>query len=287
MSMSEDYFGYQGKTVVITGAFSGMGEAATKMLLDLGAEVYALDVREVTSPVKGFISADLLKKDSIDAAIEKLPAKIDSIFSCAGVAGDTYKGASFSPVDVVTINFVAAKYLIEQLVPRMGEGGAIAMIASIAALGWERNLETIMQLVETKGFDEGRAWLETNRDNPQAIATPPGATSNRLAYAFSKQCLVVYAKAQAWDLAANGIRINTLSPGPTQTGMTEDFEALSGKEIFFAATGPKGRYATSEEQAEPLLFLNSNMARYMSGADLQVDYGFVGQLKTGKVQPGR
>jgi len=69
--------------------------------------------------------------------------------------------------------------------------------------------------------------------------------------------------------------------------MTADFEALSGKEVFLKASGPKGRYATSEEQAEPLVFLNSDMARYMSGADLQVDYGFVGQIMTGKINPGR
>ena len=51
LSIAKDYFGCKGKWVVVTGAASGMGDAATKMLAELGAEIYALDVREVTEPV--------------------------------------------------------------------------------------------------------------------------------------------------------------------------------------------------------------------------------------------
>ena len=48
----KDILGYEGKTVVITGAASGMGAAAASLLVDLGASVYALDISEVTAPVK-------------------------------------------------------------------------------------------------------------------------------------------------------------------------------------------------------------------------------------------
>jgi NAD(P)-dependent dehydrogenase (short-subunit alcohol dehydrogenase family) len=276
--MAKDYFGYKRKKVVITGAASGMGKSATEMLIDLGAEVYALDVKEVPLPVKEYISTNLLKKDSIDAAVKKLPAKIECIFNCAGVPGATYKGSRFSPADVVTINFLAARHLIEKLIPRMSKGGAIAIISSMGGMGWPANLETDMQLLQTKDFDEGRAWLEANKDNPKAIAGPPETNP---AYPFSKECLIVYAKARAFELAAKNIRINTVSPGATQTGMSADFDALYGKETIRSAVSPIGRIATAEEPAQAIVFLNSDMASYISGVDLLVDYGFSGAASIG------
>jgi NAD(P)-dependent dehydrogenase (short-subunit alcohol dehydrogenase family) len=55
-----DYFGYEEKVCVITGAASGIGKAATEMLVDLGAKVYALDRTEVTTPgIAGFVEVDL------------------------------------------------------------------------------------------------------------------------------------------------------------------------------------------------------------------------------------
>jgi len=279
MSLSKDYFGYKGKHVVVTGAASGIGKAATEMLIDLGADVYTLDINEVTLPVKEHIFTNLLKKDSIDAAITKLPAQVDKIFSCAGVAGATYRGSHFSPADVFTINFLAARHLVEKLISRVGKGGAIAFIASAAGVGWPDNLETIMQLLQTKDFDEGRAWLEDNKDNPKAIGGPPETSQ---AYPFSKQCLIVYAKGRAFELAAKDIRINTLSPGVTQTGMSEDFENLYGKEMYHSIIQHiGGRLSTPEEQGHPLVFLNSDMASYISGADYQVDYGFCGAAAAG------
>jgi NAD(P)-dependent dehydrogenase (short-subunit alcohol dehydrogenase family) len=271
----KDYFGYKGKQVVVTGAASGMGAAAAEMLVDLGADVYALDVRPVTLPVKKYIAVDLLKKDSIDAAVAKLPAKIDNVFNCAGIAGAKYRGASFTETDVVTINFLAARHLIERLIPRMPRGGAIAIIASVAGSGWRDAVATAMPLLETKGFDEGRAWLDAHKDDEAVIAF------SGQGYALSKQCLILYAKLRAYELAARGIRINTLSPGSTQTGMSADFEALFGPEANMSIVSPIGRVATAEEMGKPLVFLNSDMASYVSGADLQVDYGFMGNMDSG------
>jgi len=271
----KDYFGYQGKQVVVTGAASGMGAATTEMLIDLGADVYALDVREVRLPVKEYIAVDLLKKDSIDAAIAQFPAQIDSIFSCAGIPGSRYKGGSFTEVDVVTVNFLAARHLIEKLIPRMPRGSAIAMIASTAGATWRDVIPTIMPLLETKDFDEGRAWLEAHKDDETTIGYAGSG------YIISKQCLILYAKLRAYELSAKEIRINTLSPGATQSGMTAAFEELYSEEALKAQVTGIGRYATSAEQGEPLVFLNSNMARYISGVDLQVDYGSVALMESG------
>ena len=84
----KDYFGYKGKTVVVTGASSGMGKAAAEMLVDLGAEVYALSRRRPDiEGLKGFVSTDLSSKESIDAAFDALPGHIDSFFGIAGASG--------------------------------------------------------------------------------------------------------------------------------------------------------------------------------------------------------
>lgn len=273
-----DIFGYEGKKVVITGAASGMGQATVRLLVELGAEIYALDVKEVTEPVKKYIPTDLGAKESIDAAMAQIEGSIDRIFTCAGLPGPP-----FTDIAINLVNFVGHRHLIEGLLPRMNEGGAIAMISSIGGMAWQMNFETVSQLLATPGFDAARAWLEAN---PEAARGFGEVMRGLNAYGFSKQCLVAYAKAQAWELAKRNIRINTLSPGTTETPMTPAFNQAYGKEASDSLMSSIGRYATPEEMAEPLIFLNSNMARYVSGHDLQVDYGLVAAILTGKKQFG-
>jgi len=251
----KDIFGYQGKRVVITGAASGMGQAAARLLVELGAEVYALDVKEVTAPVKQYINTNLMEKDSIDAATKQIPDNIYALFNCAGLPGPP-----FSNLEVALVNFVGHRHLAESLLPRMSDGGAIAFISSIGGALWQRNLETIKKFLATPGFDEARAWLEAN----------PEVNNG---YVFSKECIIVYTKQRAADLGKRNIRINSLSPASTDTPMMSYFIAAWGKEIIDSMAGFIGRWATAEEMAEPLVFLNSNMARYISGHDLIVDYG--------------
>jgi NAD(P)-dependent dehydrogenase (short-subunit alcohol dehydrogenase family) len=109
-----DILGYKGKTVVITGAASGMGQAAATLLVELGAEVYALDVAPVSAPVANAIYVDMKDARSIDNAVAKLPQNIDALFNCAGVPSPP-----FSAQDTLLINFVGLRYLTELLVPRI------------------------------------------------------------------------------------------------------------------------------------------------------------------------
>ena len=82
----KDYFGYQNKNVVVTGASSGMGKATAEMLVDLGAKVYALDWNECdVKGIKQYVHVDLSKKESIDQAMKELSSHIDSYFGIAGV----------------------------------------------------------------------------------------------------------------------------------------------------------------------------------------------------------
>jgi len=258
MNDMKDLWGYRGKTVVIDGAASGMGLAATKFLIDLGAEVYALDVKECPAPVKKFIKTDLGNKASIDAAVAKIPGEVRALFCCAGLPG-----APFPDADVVMVNFVGHRHLIESLIPRMKRNeGAIAIISSLAGMMWRFHRFYYQGLVDTKTFEEGVAWIAANGVK---IKTDSGGS-----YSFSKECICAYGKSKAAELAPRGIRFNVLNPSTTVTPMLKDFQANLGEVLNqYKVT----RFSTPEEMGHPLVFLNSSMASFISGQELAVDEG--------------
>lgn len=259
-----DILGYAGKTVVVSGAATGMGAAAARTLVELGAEVFALDVKPVDAPVREARTVDLRDPASIDAAVAALPARVDRLFHCAGLPGPP-----FSNLDTMLVNFVGLRHLSEALIPRIPEGGAIAAITSVAGMGFRKNLEAVQGLCDTRDFAEGRAWCE---------AHPKQANG----YLFSKQCIIWYTMRRAVELVERGIRMNCLSPSPTDTPMLSAFHAQASKEFIethFLA--PIGRNALPEEMAEPLILLNSDAARFVSGVNLFVDYGYVAAVETG------
>ena len=108
----EDVLGYAGKNAVITGAASGMGQAAAQLLVDLGATVYALDIAEITVPEVRAHCVDLKDASTIDAALAELPERIHAVFNCAGVPSPPC-----SMADTVLINFSGLRYLTECLIP--------------------------------------------------------------------------------------------------------------------------------------------------------------------------
>jgi NAD(P)-dependent dehydrogenase (short-subunit alcohol dehydrogenase family) len=151
----------------------------------------------------------------------------------------------------------------------MVEGGAIASIASVAGMGWLANLATVLELVRTPDFEAARAWCEAD---PRRIAN---------AYGISKEAINAYTADRCVELAERGLRINCLNPGPTDTPMMPHFEAANGVEFMRDFPKPIGRNSSPEEQAWPLLFLNSPRASYVTGTALFADGGFTGALHTG------
>ena len=77
----KDALGYEGKTVVITGAASGMGAAAAHLLVDVGAEVHALDISDVTAPVHRSMRTDMKSRASVDAASAAAALKLKLLAS--------------------------------------------------------------------------------------------------------------------------------------------------------------------------------------------------------------
>ena len=263
-----DVLGYKSKTVVITGAASGMGQAAAQLLVDLGADVYALDIADVSVPVAKAIKVDMKDPATLDAALAEIPGEIYALFNCAGVPTPP-----FSALDTLMINFCGLRYLTDSLIPRISRGGAIASIASTAGMAWKPNLERVNAfLALDKSFDAAHAWLDKN---PDALAD---------AYGFSKQCIIVYTMSKAKELAQEGIRINCIAPSPTDSGF---MDALKGEgkmpdEVIDLFLPSNGRYATGAEMGEPLVLLNSKLASFISGLNLPVDYGYCAEVQMGQ-----
>jgi len=260
-----DLLGYKGKRVIVTGCFSGMGEATAKLLLSLGAEVHGLDYKDSALPLASFHNVDLRDPASIDAAVAGIGGKVDALFNCAGLP------QSFPAMDVMKVNFIGLRHLTEQVLPLMGPGGAIVSIASTGGLGWSRRIPTNMEFVTTKGFDAAVAWCEANMDTVKE------------GYSFSKENVIVWTQFMGAHLIKQGIRINCTLPSPTQTPMMAAFEATSGKDVVAAAAEPMGRYSTPEEQAAGLVLINSDLASIVNGVVFPVDGGFMGGVATGQV----
>lgn len=270
-----DILGYKGKRVIVSGCFSGMGEATAKLLLELGAEVHGFDFKESTLPLASFTQVDLRDPASIEAGVAGVAkdsgAKIDALFNCAGLAG----GGAFPALDTFKVNFVGTRHLTEQVVPLMGPGGAIVSIASTGGLGWSRRVPVHMELLQTKGYQAAIDWAEAH---PEHIAE---------GYAFSKEAVIVWTQFSGAHLIKQGIRINCSLPSPTQTPMMATFHATSGKDVVDAAAEPLGRYTTPAEQGGPLVLLCSDLAGVVNGVVLPVDGGFMGGLATGQVDISR
>ena len=259
--------GYQGKRIVITGAASGMGQAAAHMLSALGAQVYALDIAPVTTSVYSALMMDMQDAASIDAGLQQLPDRVDALFNCAGVPSPP-----FSAEETVLINFCGMRYLTEKLLPRMTEGGAIASIASTAGMGWRNQLDSVKAFLALEpDFESARAWMV---DNPEVCAD---------GYGFSKQCMIVYTMQQAAVLAGRGIRINAISPSPTASGFMDKLtgEGQMPTEAIDLFLPANGRYASGAEMAQPLVWLNSAMAQFVSGVNLPVDFGYCAEVFIG------
>lgn len=264
----KDYFGYKNKICVVTGAASGIGKKTAELLIELDAEVYALDITKIElEGAKKFIEVDLSSKESIDLAMKQLPEHIDSFFGVAGLSG-----AKTNYYKTFTVNYIANKYITEEyLKNRMSAGGTIAYVTSTGGLYWDKYAHEFEKFTNAKTWDEMIEAL-----HKQAKET----TLGMMAYPLSKRALNYYMAKLAIELGPEKIRVNALLPGSTDTGMKKEFEVEAGGiDALVAETGTAKRLATPEEMAEPLIFLNSDMATFITGLPLIVDAGTNAMIK--------
>jgi len=240
------------KTVLVTGGTSGIGAAIARAFASAGASV-ALSGRDlargeaVAAETGGvFLAADVSKQDSCGALIEDVVRRFGRLDVLVNNAGIFHRGDAVETSDdhwrqTMTVNVDAPFWLSRAAIPVMRRqgGGAIVNIASDWALVGGRRA---------------------------------------VAYCTSKGALLQMTRAMALDHAKEGIRINAVCPGDTDTPMLEAELAANdpARQAALAEHGagiPMGRIGLPEEVAKAVLFLASAHASFTTGAALLVDGG--------------
>jgi len=260
-----DAYGYQGKRVLVVGGATGMGNAVAQVVRDAGAEVIVYDRAEVALDGVKSGRVDMSDKASITACVEEVGGTIDALFSCAGVADGT--------PGIEKINFLGHRLMINLMRERgmLPPGSAIGFISSAAGLGWENSLEIITPYLDTEDFDEASKWAH---DNAKAD------------YMWSKRAINAYVAREAMNFLKDGIRINAILPGPTDTPLAQ---ANADLWLTFGADyrGDVGIEASTPlQQAYPLVFLCSPAASVITGITLVTDAGYVASAVTGSFPAG-
>ena len=257
--------GYAGKRVVLTGGASGLGAAAVELLAGSGCtDLTVLDVKEPTGPATRFIPADMSDPDSIDEAAAEIGGGVDVLFNNAGVAG--VHAGEF----VLRVNYLGLRRLSERLLPTMNSGGAIVNTASIYGSRWPDRLAEIKELIAIDGWDEALEWMADHDEMVEADS-----------YAFSKELVQVWTMHSSHrSLTRFGVRTNSVCPGPIDTPLMADFRRQATEKVIDWAIEQSGGIISPEHIARPLLFLGSDAAAAVNGANVVADRGFSAWMVT-------
>jgi NAD(P)-dependent dehydrogenase (short-subunit alcohol dehydrogenase family) len=249
--------GLSGRTVVVTGAGKGIGLAAVRALLDEGALVVAGsrspndDTRDLGARTGfTFVEVDLASAAGPQRLIDAADGEIHAIVNNVGSAPVRPAGfASITDDDwlgTFTLNVLAAVRLTRAAIPRMTSGGAIVNIASENSL-----------LADPLVMD----------------------------YSAAKAALLSFSKSLSKELAASGIRVNSVSPGPVATdlwlgehGVAATVSRATGAdaadvEAGAAGQSPTGRFTRPEEVADLIAILAGTRLGNVTGADFVIDGG--------------
>lgn len=255
------WLGLQGKTVVVTGAGGGIGQALVRAFAGEGARVVLLDRDEDrTAPLAGEVgggafalSCDLSKAEEIAAAAAKVDAAggADVLVNNAGILRpgplESVAESDWSAMLGVNLTgYLATAQAFGKGMIARGEG-ALVHVASIAG-------------------------------------TQPQPASG--AYSASKAAILMLSRQLAYEWGPKGIRSNTVSPGLVRTPLSEPFYRDEDVKARREAMVPLRRIAEPKDMADVALFLASPRASYVSGQDIVVDGGLSQALMGLVPRPG-
>jgi 3-oxoacyl-[acyl-carrier protein] reductase len=248
----------KGKTALVSGASRGIGRATASALAEAGAHVlvhYGRSAQEAESLVAGIranggradaIKADLGAPDGATLLAKEVRSivaeRLDVLVSNAGISkAATIKDHTLEDFDnLFATNVRGPFFLVQQLIPLLGEGSNIIVISSIGA---------------------------------RAVVGKPGLDNpSLLAYASTKGALETLVKNWAAILGPRGIRVNAVAPGVIDTDMSNFAKTEAGRELTLGMQALK-RIGKPEDVADVVAFLASDAARWMTGASIPVDGG--------------
>jgi NAD(P)-dependent dehydrogenase (short-subunit alcohol dehydrogenase family) len=246
---------YMNKVAIITGAGSGLGQSTALRLAKEGVNIVVVDVneqggQETVDLVKEqgvdsfFVKADVSKKEEVKNFVDKTVEQfgtIDYFFNNAGISGSGkfFLDTEVEEIDtIVGINLLGALYGVRYVADVMlkNGGGSIVNTASSAGVIGQDSVVT---------------------------------------YSATKHGIVGITKSMVAEYAKDGLRVNAIAPGPTETPMVKEFYEAN-PEMKANATGgiPQKRLGTPEEVAELVTFLLTSKAQYINGEVIRIDGGF-------------
>jgi NAD(P)-dependent dehydrogenase (short-subunit alcohol dehydrogenase family) len=246
-----------GKTIVVTGCASGIGKATAELAVSLGANVIGIDVNEPKAPAGQFLKGDLSTPKGVADIAAAMPSRLDALCNIAGLSG---RGGA---APTLAVNFFGLRALSEALAPKIREGGAIVNAASIAGYGWRNNLEKVKAVAGIEGFPE------------VAKVVAEHGIAGETCYPFSKELLLLWNMRAAHHpmFKSRGIRVNAVSPGPVETPILGQFREVLGDSRVDDDIARTGRAGTAADIAPAVLFLCSDAARWINGANIANDGG--------------
>jgi 3-oxoacyl-[acyl-carrier protein] reductase len=249
---------FEGKTALVTGASRGIGRATASALADAGAHVlvhYGRSAKDAASLVDSIrakgrradaVEADLGSPDGAQLLAKQVRSivgdRLDVLVSNAGISkAATIKDHTVEDFDnLFATNVRGPFFLVQQLLPVLGEGSNIIVISSIGARS--------------------------------VVGKPSLDSPSILAYASTKGALETLVKNWAAILGPRGIRVNAVAPGVIDTDMSSFTKTEAGREVALGMQALK-RIGKPEDVADVVTFLASDAARWITGASIPVDGG--------------
>lgn len=244
---------YESKIVVVTGGGSGIGRAAASAFGQEGACVIVGDISLESAQQ----SVDIITKNGGIA----IPFEVDVSRSDQVVGMVSHACRTFGRLDVYFSN----AGILDQLLPCETTTDEV----------WHR----VIGVNLTGCFFGARAAApHLAKTNGNIVITASvaslGALGGGTAYTASKYGVAGLVNQLACEMAANGVRVNGVAPGPISTSIGQDFARPEGHEERLLAQVPLGRRGRPEEVADAVLFLASDAASYITGTLLRVDGGW-------------
>jgi NAD(P)-dependent dehydrogenase (short-subunit alcohol dehydrogenase family) len=241
-------FSLEGKTILITGASSGIGKAVAQECAAAGATciITARNEERLSATLSSldgeghqFLLADLSQTESIEAIVEQLP-KLDGVVSCAGI------------VETKMLKFTEEDDLL-----RLFNTNAFSSIRLIRTLVQQKKLKKEASIVIISSISGVRC----------------GYLGGSI-YGATKGALEGFTKATALELAPQKIRVNTITPGMVETSLLKDSEIDSELLEADKQKYPLKRYGNPEEVGYSAVYLLSDATKWMTGTSLLIDGGY-------------